>query len=36
MKNWEKWELINKILNMLRKAKGLPLVDHKSNPYYKK
>lgn len=35
MKNWEKWQLINKILNMVRKAKGLPLVDPNRNPHLK-
>ena len=30
----EKWALINKLLNTLRKAKGLPLVSPNDNPYY--
>ena len=36
MSNFEKWEMINKLLNMVRKQKGLPLVSKKSNPHYKK
>lgn len=36
MSNFEKWEMINRILNMLRKEKGLPLVNPMSNPHYKK
>lgn len=30
---YKKWELINKILNTLRQAKGLPLVAASENPY---
>lgn len=29
----EKWALCNKILNILRKYKGLDEVDPKNNPY---
>lgn len=28
-----KWDLWNKILNDLRKAKNLPLIPNKNNPY---
>ena len=36
MKNWEKWEMVNRLLNMARKEKGLPLVSPMNNPHYKK
>ena len=28
-----KWDLWNRILNNLRKAKNLPLIPNKDNPY---
>ena len=31
--NYLKWELCNQILNLVRNAKGLPLVNKKDNPY---
>ncbi len=33
MKKWKKWELCNKLLNMIRQVKGLPLVPSSDNPY---
>ncbi len=33
---YEKWRLLNLILNAVRNKKGVPLVSPKANPYRKK
>jgi len=31
---WEKWDRLNYLLNLLRKAAHMPLVPAKKNPWY--